>query len=204
MQSAGNHEVKYQPQLVLETDGDALTDPTQRQHAPTLHGLDGRHRGPQQEWRWNPYALESPSHEAAIQCFDVDSQIRQLGHEESQDYHRTAANRRIRVGKSAKMAKRSAIMRRETMRKSIVLAVIAMSVTLLPVVGSAKGCIKGAAVGAVAGHVAGHHAVAGAAAGCVIQHHREKVKDKAAAQSAAAPQASPPAGSAAPAAPPKP
>ncbi len=83
------------------------------------------------------------------------------------------------------------------MQKSLIIAA-ATSLTLLPLVGSAKGCLKGAAVGAVAGHVAGHHAVAGAAAGCVIQHHREKVKNKAAANAAAAGQTSPPAGSATP------
>jgi len=66
------------------------------------------------------------------------------------------------------------------MRQLLIVAIIATPLTLLPLVGSAKGCLKGAAVGAVAGHVAGHHAVAGAAAGCVIQHHREKVKNKAA------------------------
>ncbi len=73
---------------------------------------------------------------------------------------------------------------------------LAVSLSLVPCIGSAKGCIKGAAVGGVAGHVAGHHAVAGAAAGCVIQHHREKVRDKAAAQQSqqAQPQPAPNAG----------
>lgn len=69
------------------------------------------------------------------------------------------------------------------MRNLFAILIIASPLTMLPAIGSAKGCLKGAAVGGVAGHVAGHHAVLGAAAGCVIEHHREKAKDKAAAQS---------------------
>ena len=90
------------------------------------------------------------------------------------------------------------------MRKLLFVAAIAAPLTLLPLIGNAKGCLKGAAVGGAAGHVAGHHAVAGAAAGCVIQHHREKVKDKAAAAQAAQPaQPAAPAGSPPPDAPPR-
>ena len=69
------------------------------------------------------------------------------------------------------------------MRNLLAILIIASPLTLLPAIGSAKGCLKGAAVGGVVGHVAGHHAVLGAAAGCVIEHHREKAKDKAAQQS---------------------
>jgi hypothetical protein len=70
----------------------------------------------------------------------------------------------------------------EKMRNVLVVLAIAMPLTLLSGVGSAKGCLKGAAVGGVVGHVAGHHAVVGAAAGCVIEHHREKVRDREAAK----------------------
>jgi hypothetical protein len=69
------------------------------------------------------------------------------------------------------------------MRSLLAILIIASPLTLLPAIGSAKGCLKGAAVGGVVGHVAGHHAVLGAAAGCVIEHHREKAKDKATQQS---------------------
>jgi outer membrane lipoprotein SlyB len=74
------------------------------------------------------------------------------------------------------------------MRKLLAVLVVASPLTLLPAIGSAKGCLKGAAVGGVVGHVAGHHAVVGAAAGCVIEHHREKAKDKAAQQNRTVPQ----------------
>ena len=65
------------------------------------------------------------------------------------------------------------------MRNLFAILIIASPLTLLPAIGSAKGCLLGAA------------------AGCVIEHHREKAKDKAAAQSRhAMPRNNAPAGNA--------
>ena len=62
--------------------------------------------------------------------------------------------------------------------KSIVF--VAVALTALPGLSSAKGCLKGAAVGGIGGHVAGHHGLIGAAAGCAIGHHMANKKQVAA------------------------
>lgn len=58
------------------------------------------------------------------------------------------------------------------------ISALLITLPLVTVPASAKGCIKGAVAGGVAGHYAGHHAVAGAMAGCVAGHYVAKHHDR--------------------------
>ncbi len=73
--------------------------------------------------------------------------------------------------------------------KSIIF--VALALTALPGLSSAKECLKGAAIGGVGGHVAGHHGLIGAAAGCAIGHHMANKKQVAATPAPAPTPAAP-------------
>src|SRR3984885_8595528 len=80
MQTAGNHQMKHQPQLCFQTDGNALADPPHPGHALCLCALNGWHRRAQQERRWDEYPFEALADDALLQRLHIDSHIRQFGH----------------------------------------------------------------------------------------------------------------------------
>jgi hypothetical protein len=57
VQAAGNHQVKYQPKIILYADPDALAYAPQFANDATFHSREGRLCGSQEEGALQPYML---------------------------------------------------------------------------------------------------------------------------------------------------
>jgi hypothetical protein len=80
VQSAGNHQVKGEPQIVVYSDYNALTDSPQFAHVPALHTGKRRLRGSQQKGARQPYPFEWLTDYARLEGTDVGDNIRQFWH----------------------------------------------------------------------------------------------------------------------------
>ena len=76
MQSAGDHEVQHQRQLVLQLKDDALADPPHALHLFAEARLQRRRGRAQQEHTGDAHALERLTHDAGFELLHVDGQIR--------------------------------------------------------------------------------------------------------------------------------
>jgi hypothetical protein len=64
VQPAGNHQVKREPEVVLYTNHNALSNTPQVTHDTAFYARDGRLRGPQQKGTAQPYSLKRLTHYA--------------------------------------------------------------------------------------------------------------------------------------------
>lgn len=80
MQPARNHQVQYQPEIVLDSDGDPLPDAPKLADRPSL---DLRRRGldcPKQKWAGDANPLQTPAGNARFERGQVRSDVRQFRH----------------------------------------------------------------------------------------------------------------------------
>lgn len=80
MQPSGDHEVQHQPEIIVETNCNALADTPQFAHHVTLGAADRRLRSAQQKRAGNPRLLEGLTDDAPLKCADVGRYVGQLRH----------------------------------------------------------------------------------------------------------------------------
>ena len=80
MQTAGNHQVQHEPQVVVEANGDPFAQPAQLAHGPALEGLHSRVKGSHQERTVEPYPLECLPQDPRAQGLEINRDVGQLGH----------------------------------------------------------------------------------------------------------------------------
>src|SRR5580658_1562743 len=72
MQPAGDHEMKYQPQLALQSNGDAFAEAAQLRYAPAVRRLDRRLDRSQEKRRLDQRALEALADDAFTERLHID------------------------------------------------------------------------------------------------------------------------------------
>jgi hypothetical protein len=80
MQTAGNHQVKDQPKVFVDSDGDALTDASQFPHDVTFHAGKGRLRSSEQKRARHPHVLKRLADNARFQGAYIGGDVRQFRH----------------------------------------------------------------------------------------------------------------------------
>lgn len=80
MESPGDHEVKDEPKIAVQSNRDALSDAPQLPHDTAFSSRNRRLGGSQQERVGYPDVFERPADDAVLQRADVRGDIRELGH----------------------------------------------------------------------------------------------------------------------------
>ena len=83
-QSAGDHQVQHQKQLVFEREHDALAQPAHAGNALALGVGDRRQRGAQHEEADKADVLEALAGDARLEALGVDDDVGQFGHRGTQ------------------------------------------------------------------------------------------------------------------------
>jgi hypothetical protein len=83
MKPTGDHQMKYQPQIVVETDGDAFANAPQLTDGVALHTLERRLHRAQEKRTCQPDAFEWLTDNALLQRTYVGNDIWQLRHSTS-------------------------------------------------------------------------------------------------------------------------
>ena len=78
MQSASDHEVDYQEQIVLKTKDNPLAKPEKRHNLSAYRGLQRWSHRAQKEWVQQSNALNRLVEHAGFKLLDVDDDIRKL------------------------------------------------------------------------------------------------------------------------------
>jgi len=79
-QPAGDHQMQHEVQRAFEHEHDALADAADLGDALALGARDRRHRGAQDERVHELHPLQHAAGDTALQSFDVDRDVGQLGH----------------------------------------------------------------------------------------------------------------------------
>src|SRR4051812_25369566 len=80
MQTARNHQVQHGPEVVVYADGDTFANAANSPHGVTFESIGGRIYGTQQERAGDADAFERLADDAGFESFDIDRDVRQLGH----------------------------------------------------------------------------------------------------------------------------
>ena len=80
MQSAGNHQMQHQPQLVFKSDANAFAQPSQRHDFLSFGDGKGRRCCAQQKWRGDLHAVERLIQNAPLEGLEIDDDVRKFGH----------------------------------------------------------------------------------------------------------------------------
>ena len=80
MQAAGDHQVKNEPQIVFQTNRDALADTLQLAHFTPFDAGDGRIYSAQQERACQPHMFERLTDNARLQRGDVSGNVGEIRH----------------------------------------------------------------------------------------------------------------------------
>ena len=83
MEAPRDHEMEYQPHVVLEADGNAFTEATQLGNLLGRSRRERRRHGTQQERTREPNARERLADDSRPQRLDVNGDVGQLGHGEA-------------------------------------------------------------------------------------------------------------------------
>ena len=94
MEAAGDHEVEDQPEVALESDGDAFPDAPQFADLLFFGRLERRVDRAQQKRTGQTDALEGLPEDARFERFDVNRDVGQLGHFLNSVARRTARGQR--------------------------------------------------------------------------------------------------------------
>src|SRR5215471_7020039 len=78
---AGDHQMQDQPPFIFKPETDSFAESSQRQNLFAFDGGDWRRSSAQQEGRVELNALERVINNADFKRFQVNSYIRELGHE---------------------------------------------------------------------------------------------------------------------------
>jgi hypothetical protein len=80
VQTAGDHEVKHEPQIAIDADGDALADSADCLHGSTLDGGKRRVGGAEEKNAGQADALEGLGEDAGFQRGDVSGYVGEFRH----------------------------------------------------------------------------------------------------------------------------
>jgi hypothetical protein len=80
VQATGNHQVKYQPKVVIQTKYDSLSDATKLAHGPAARVFNRRLGSSQEKWAIQPYALQRLAYDAGFECANIGGDIWQFRH----------------------------------------------------------------------------------------------------------------------------
>ena len=80
MQTAGDHEMKNEPKVSFEADGDALADASNFADRPPFDGCDGRVDGAQEKDAGDAHVLERLAKDARLKRGDVGGDVGQFRH----------------------------------------------------------------------------------------------------------------------------
>ena len=83
VQTAGNHQVQDQPEVVVESNGDAFADSPQPGHLAAKRRFERGIGGAEQKRSADQDVVERFPANALIERFDIDDDIRQLWHFDS-------------------------------------------------------------------------------------------------------------------------
>jgi hypothetical protein len=79
-ESAGDHEVNDEEELILQLEHDPLSDPSERQHALSLGRGDRRLHRAEKKWTQDPDVLDRLSADARGERLQVEEDVGELGH----------------------------------------------------------------------------------------------------------------------------
>src|SRR5215469_4145554 len=80
VQAAGDHEVKNQPEIVVETNGDALADPAERADGVAFGGREGLVGGAEEKGAVEADVLERLIEDAGLERGEVGGDVGEFGH----------------------------------------------------------------------------------------------------------------------------
>ena len=80
VQPPGNHQMKNQPEIALELDGNSFADPSQTDNFPVAGLCQGRKGGAQEERRREPDLEQFLAQQSPLERFEVNRNIRQFWH----------------------------------------------------------------------------------------------------------------------------
>jgi hypothetical protein len=98
MEPTGDHEMKDQPVVVCEPDGDAFSDSSNFSYRLVLEKLPIGHNGPQQKGMCDADLVQQLAQDPLLKGFDIDDYVRQFRHAVS----RSLAGR-CQMGSSTRM-----------------------------------------------------------------------------------------------------
>src|SRR5260370_13209458 len=75
VQSTGNHQMKYQPEIVIKPHGNAFADSPQFTHGMTFYIRDWWLRGAKQKDACNSYMLKRPTDNARFESTNISTTI---------------------------------------------------------------------------------------------------------------------------------
>jgi hypothetical protein len=96
MQSAGNHQMQDQPEILFEADTNPFPEPPQVQNALANRTADWWHRGALQEWADDAHRFEPLPKNALFESFNVDDDIWQFRHA-YRDRAKTIVQRKLKT-----------------------------------------------------------------------------------------------------------
>ncbi len=82
MQSARDHQVQDEPQVVFQADDDALADAPNRTDGAALQVLERRLDSSKQKWTGEPDTLEGLAKDPRFESEDVGGDVREFRHEQ--------------------------------------------------------------------------------------------------------------------------
>ena len=80
VQAAGNHQMKDQPEIVVEADGDAFADATKFADGEAVDGGDGGLRGAEKKQAGDADALERLVEDARFEGGEIGGDVGEFGH----------------------------------------------------------------------------------------------------------------------------
>src|SRR5262249_36376388 len=95
VQPAGDHEVQDQKQILFQLKNKPLTQAAQPYHGPALDLADVGLKATQQEGMFQPYALQPPAHDPALETFEINDDIGKLRHATTPPLGSTRSNGRL-------------------------------------------------------------------------------------------------------------
>ena len=80
MQASGNHQVEHQPNVVFQTDANALAKPAQLDDDFSLNVSQRWDRRAQEKWARDTHMIETLAENPFLERFDVHNNVGQFGH----------------------------------------------------------------------------------------------------------------------------
>jgi len=80
VQASGNHQVQYQPNVVVETDANALPKPAQLDDRFPFNVSQRWERCSQEKWARYTHTIETLAENTFLERFDVHNNVGQFGH----------------------------------------------------------------------------------------------------------------------------
>jgi len=80
VESAGDHQVEDQPEVIVEAYADAFAEAAEMANRFAFRASERRVRGAQQKWAGDAYSFEALPENALLERFEVNDDVGKLGH----------------------------------------------------------------------------------------------------------------------------